>query len=112
MQTARLESLTTLYVSGALSAGEHDELYRLLLSSPAARELFDRQVLSHSISNPGVFVPAATDYLQSYVPHPNIIPLGIPLEESEPPLRRQSDFAEMVRASIYAWRYWCMGGAL
>jgi hypothetical protein len=68
MDYARLASLVGMYVAGVLSTSEFDELYCLLLSSPAAREHFDRLVVLHRAQNPEVLIPTATEFLEQYVP--------------------------------------------
>lgn len=109
MENARLASLTDLYVAGVLTGAEHDELYVLLLSSPAAREQFDRQITCHRINNPGVSLPSATELLEGYIPSVDFVAV-MPTRQPAQLKVRPNLFARLL-----AWfftRKYSMSGAL
>jgi hypothetical protein len=66
MEDSRLASLIDLFAAGVLSAHEEGELYTQLASSSAAREQFDRQMVSHRIQNPEIDFPDAMEVVRAY----------------------------------------------
>ena len=72
MESARLAALSRLYIAGELSSPERDELYRLLMSSPSEREQFDRRVAWFRMNNPGVYLPFATEFIETHVPQRDV----------------------------------------